>query len=82
MAYLGLTMTDMHNGPDKIRIYNLHKSIGLTILALVTLRVLWRAWAGAPKPLQGPLLAAPRRVDHACRAVRVAVRGADQRLDA
>ena len=54
MAYLGLTMTDMHNGPDKIRIYNLHKSIGLTILALVTLRVLWRAWAGAPRPLQGP----------------------------
>jgi cytochrome b561 len=54
MAYLGLTMTDLHNGPDKIRIYNLHKSIGLTILALVTLRVLWRAWAGAPRALEGP----------------------------
>ena len=48
MAYLGLTMTDLPNGPPKIRIYNLHKSIGLTILAIVALRVLWRMWAGSP----------------------------------
>jgi cytochrome b561 len=52
MAYLGLTMTDLPNGPAKIGVYNLHKSIGLTILALVSLRVLWRAWAGAPLALQ------------------------------
>jgi cytochrome b561 len=52
MAYLGLTMTDLPNGPGKIRLYNLHKSIGLTILALVALRVLWRAWAGSPVVLQ------------------------------
>ena len=46
MAALGLTMTDLPNSPFKIRLYNLHKSIGLTILVLVLLRVLWRAWAG------------------------------------
>ena len=37
MAYIGLTMGDLPNGPRKINIYALHKSIGLTILALVVL---------------------------------------------
>ncbi|CAN7195488.1 cytochrome b [Pseudoxanthomonas sp. LjRoot143] len=53
MAYLGLTMGDLPNGPRKINIYALHKSIGLTILALVVLRVLWRVYAGAPAPVAG-----------------------------
>ena len=53
MAYLGLTMTDLPNNPHKIKLYALHKSIGLTILALVALRLLWRAYAGAPRPLSG-----------------------------
>lgn len=53
MAYLGLTMGDLPNGPRKINIYALHKSIGLTILGLVALRVLWRLYAGAPSPVAG-----------------------------
>lgn len=53
MAYLGLTMTDLPNGPHKIHTYALHKSIGLTILALVSLRVLWRLYAGAPAAVAG-----------------------------
>lgn len=53
MAYLGLTMTELPNGLDKIRTYALHKSIGLTILGLVTLRVLWRLYAGTPEPVPG-----------------------------
>ena len=53
MAYLGLTMTDLPNGPDKISTYALHKSIGLTILALVALRLVWRLYAGTPKPVPG-----------------------------
>ncbi len=53
MAYLGLTMTDLPNSPHKIRLYALHKSIGLTILALVALRLLWRWYAGTPRPLGG-----------------------------
>lgn len=54
MAWLGLTMTDLPNTPYKIRIYALHKSIGLTILALAALRLLWRWHAGAPHALPGP----------------------------
>lgn len=53
MAYLGLTMGDLPNGPGKIRTYALHKSIGLTILGLVALRLLWRMYAGTPQPVPG-----------------------------
>lgn len=53
MAYLGLTMGDLPNGPDKIQTYALHKSIGITILALVVLRLLWRLYAGTPHPVPG-----------------------------
>jgi cytochrome b561 len=53
MAYLGLTMTDLPNNPYKIRLYALHKSIGLSLLALVILRLLWRRYTGAPRPLPG-----------------------------
>jgi cytochrome b561 len=53
MAYLGLTMGDLPNGPDKIKTYALHKSIGITILALVALRLSWRLYAGTPKPVPG-----------------------------
>ncbi len=53
MAYLGLTMGDLPSGPDKIKTYALHKSIGITILGLVTLRLLWRFYAGTPHPVSG-----------------------------
>ncbi len=53
MAWLGLTMGDLPNGPDKIQTYALHKSIGITILALVALRLLWRLYAGTPHPVPG-----------------------------
>lgn len=50
---VGLTMQDLRNGPDKIQIYALHKSFGLTILGLVMLRLLWRWFAGTPQPVPG-----------------------------
>lgn len=50
---LGLLMVDMPNSPDKIRAYALHKSIGLTILALAALRLPWRLYAGTPLPVAG-----------------------------
>lgn len=50
---VGLLMTDMRNSPDKIQVYALHKSFGLTILALVVLRLLWRWYAGTPRPVPG-----------------------------
>ncbi|HWS77773.1 MAG TPA: cytochrome b [Thermomonas sp.] len=53
MAWLGLTMGDLPNGPGKIATYALHKSIGITLLALVVLRLLWRLYAGAPDAIAG-----------------------------
>jgi cytochrome b561 len=42
MVGLGLWMTDLPTGLRKVRYYSLHKSIGLTLLALVVIRLLWR----------------------------------------
>lgn len=53
MGTVGLLMTQMRNSPDKIQLYVLHKSFGLTVLALITLRLLWRLYAGAPAPVPG-----------------------------
>ena len=53
MAWLGLTMVDMPPTPAKINTYALHKSVGLTLLALVVLRLAWRLFAGAPRPVAG-----------------------------
>jgi cytochrome b561 len=53
MAWIGLTMADLPNGPDKIATYALHKSIGISILALVLLRLCWRLYAGAPEAVAG-----------------------------
>ena len=53
MAWIGLRMGDMPNGPDKIATYAMHKSIGMTILALVIVRIGWRLYAGAPAPVAG-----------------------------
>ncbi|TKS54630.1 cytochrome b [Luteimonas yindakuii] len=53
LAWLGLTMVDMPTTPAKIDAYALHKSLGLTLLALVTLRLAWRLYAGAAHALSG-----------------------------
>lgn len=53
MGYLGLTMVDLPVSPHKIATYALHKSIGLTILALVVLRLSWRLYAGTPAEVPG-----------------------------
>ena len=53
IGWLGLTMGDMPNTPDKIATYALHKSIGITILILVAIRIGWRLYAGAPDAVPG-----------------------------
>jgi cytochrome b561 len=53
LGIVGLVMTEMRNSPDKIQIYLLHKSFGLAVLALMALRLLWRLFAGAPRPVPG-----------------------------
>lgn len=50
----GLLMTGMSPSMSKINIYALHKSIGLTILALFALRVVWRLFDRAPPDEPGP----------------------------
>jgi cytochrome b561 len=50
----GLLMTDMSPSMSKINIYALHKSIGLTILALFALRVAWRLFDRAPPDEPAP----------------------------
>ena len=42
--YLGLTIVEIPKGPESDRVFwfNLHKSFGIIIAILVTLRVLWR----------------------------------------
>jgi cytochrome b561 len=39
---IGLAMVQMGLSPAKLRVFALHKSIGITILALVLLRIAWR----------------------------------------
>lgn len=58
IGVVGLVMVDMPNTPDKISMYALHKSLGLTLLAIVVLRLLWRLLRPVPAPLPGmsPLL--------------------------
>jgi cytochrome b561 len=49
---LAYYMTGLPNGPFKFEMYNLHKSIGVTLLALAVVRLLWR-WAN-PVPALPP----------------------------
>lgn len=50
---VGWYMKGLPNSPDKIRIYALHKSTGLTVLALVALRIAWRLGESRPAPPPG-----------------------------
>ena len=52
-------------GPDKTLAFDMHKSVGLTILALVAARLLWRRWHPAPPQTYVPRgLALIGRVSH------------------
>ena len=51
LAAVGLLMTDMPNSPSKISVYQLHKSIGILVLALAALLLLWRLATRVPSPL-------------------------------
>lgn len=53
LAGVGLLMDELPNSPTKVQVYALHKSFGLTVLALTVLRLLWRLVAGVPQPVPG-----------------------------
>jgi cytochrome b561 len=50
-AGIGLTMVQMGLTPAKLRVFALHKSIGITILVLVLLRIAWRLGERRPADL-------------------------------
>src|SRR5690606_6510383 len=52
-AVLGLVMDEMPNSFNKVRVYALHKSLGLTVLGLMVLRLLWRMVSGRPGTVAG-----------------------------
>jgi cytochrome b561 len=55
MVAVGLTMTNLADGPAKDVLYELHKSTGLTVLALALVRVAVRSARGTPplEPMPG-----------------------------
>lgn len=68
-AVIGLVMVDMAVTPAKLRVFALHKSIGITILALVLLRIAWRLTER--RPTDPPALARWQRA--AARLVHLAL---------
>lgn len=52
-AVIGLTMVNLPRRPSVFAVYDLHKSIGLTILALAILRLAWRAVDRRPADVPG-----------------------------
>lgn len=53
LLWLGWTMTDLPKGAERSAAYNLHKSLGLLALLLVSLRLIWRRGNPAPRPITG-----------------------------
>jgi cytochrome b561 len=53
LAIVGLYMSELPASPFKVQVYALHKSTGLTVLALTALRLLWRLFEGRPAMLAG-----------------------------
>ncbi len=53
LGVVGLVMDELPKTPKYFWVFTAHKSIGITVLALVALRLLWRLYAGAPRPVPG-----------------------------
>lgn len=54
LAGLGLWMTELAPSLFKLKVYALHKSLGLTVLGLSVLRLAWLVVGGRPAALPGP----------------------------
>lgn len=53
LAVVGLTLDELPRSPKYFWVYTAHKSMGITVLALMLLRLAWRLYAGAPAPVPG-----------------------------
>ncbi|OBS10968.1 cytochrome b [Acidihalobacter prosperus] len=54
MLFVGFYMAGLPRGPEKLQMIGMHKSIGITILALAILRLFWRARNPMPDMLGNP----------------------------
>ena len=54
LGIVGTQMDDLATGMFKVKVYALHKSVGLTVLGLTVLRLAWRLYAGAPAMVPMP----------------------------
>lgn len=66
--FMGWTMTAMPVSPQKLKVYNWHKWVGVTVLALAVLRLLWRL-GHRPPPLPASIPAWQRNAAHAGHAL-------------
>jgi len=53
LAVIGLVMGDLPRTPKYFWVYTAHKSLGISVLVLLPVRLFWRLWAGAPGPVTG-----------------------------
>lgn len=62
----GLTMTSMKPSMDKLQVYAIHKSLGVTVLVLMLLRFAWRGVDPRPQDVAGlsPTVAFMARAVH------------------
>jgi cytochrome b561 len=67
MFGLGWYMSDLPLGQRKFELYQLHKSLGITILVLATVRLIWRLFNPAPPlpPTLAPWERTAARANHA-----------------
>lgn len=54
MFALGLRLTSMQPGLSNLWLYGLHKTVGITLLALVLLRLSWHVISPPPAPIGPP----------------------------
>ena len=52
-AVIGLVMDEFPSGRLKLQVYAVHKSFGITVLALTALRLAWRALGKGPVAVEG-----------------------------
>lgn len=64
MLGLGLRLERMEPALSNLWLYGLHKSIGLTVLALVVIRLVWHRISPPPRPVGGGWQGIAARVVH------------------